>query len=118
MQDGGDSLNSPGFDQTKIFMEMVIEWLQFKVPQEKWEAFLERDEEVWTQGLKQYPGFLGKETWIDPQKEEIVLVIRWETRQQWKSIPQDEIDALDRRMGDLRMPIVNSYEYQVRKFLH
>lgn len=97
---------------------MVIEWLQFKVPQDKWDAFLQRDEEVWTKGLKQYPGFIGKETWIDPKKEEIVLVIRWETRQQWKSIPQAELDALDRRMGDLRMQIVKSYEYQVRKFLH
>ncbi|WP_413166591.1 TIGR03792 family protein [Capilliphycus salinus ALCB114379] len=97
---------------------MVIEWLQLKVPREKWEAFLKRDEEVWTQGLKRYPGFIGKETWIDPQKEEIVLVIRWETREQWKSIPLEDLEALDRQMGDLQMPIVNSYEYQVRKFLH
>lgn len=99
-------------------MEMVIEWLQFKVPQDKWDAFLARDEEVWTAGLRRYPGFIGKETWIDPLKEEIILVIHWETRTQWKAVPQDEIDELDRQMGDLRMPIVHSYEYQVRKFLH
>ena len=39
---------------------MVIEWLRFKVPPEKWEAFIQRDEEVWTAGLKNIPGFLGK----------------------------------------------------------
>jgi hypothetical protein len=39
---------------------MVIEWLRFKVPPEKWEAFIQRDEEVWRAGLKNFPGFLGK----------------------------------------------------------
>ncbi|MEB3886576.1 TIGR03792 family protein [Lyngbya sp. CCY1209] len=97
---------------------MVVEWLQFKVPPDEWEAFIRRDEEVWTEGLKQFPGFVGKEIWVDPEKEEVIAVIRWETREQWKSIPQSELDRLDRQMGDLKMPIVNSGEYQVRKFLH
>ena len=44
---------------------MIIEWLRFKVPPEKWEAFIQRDEEVWTAGLKNFPGFLGKEIWVD-----------------------------------------------------
>ena len=39
---------------------MIIERLRFKVNQEKWEAFIQRDEEVWTAGLKNFPGFLGK----------------------------------------------------------
>jgi len=39
---------------------MIIEWLRFKVPREKWEAFIQLDEEVWTAGLKNFPGFLGK----------------------------------------------------------
>lgn len=97
---------------------MVIEWLQFKIPQEKWEAFIQRDEEVWTAGLQQFPGFIGKEVWTDAVREEIILVIRWETREDWKSIPQEKLDELDQRMGELRFPIFKSYEYQVRKFLH
>lgn len=98
---------------------MVIEWrLQFKVPPDKWEAFIRRDEEVWTEGLKQFPGFVGKEIWVDPEKEEVIGVIRWETREQWKSIPQSELERLDRKMGDLKMSLVNSCEYQVRKFRH
>jgi len=39
---------------------MVIEGLKFQVPPEKWEAFIRRDEEVWTAGLRSFPGFLGK----------------------------------------------------------
>ncbi|HLO49463.1 MAG TPA: TIGR03792 family protein [Kamptonema sp.] len=97
---------------------MIIEWLKFIVPAEKCEAFIQRDEEVWTAGLRSFPGFLGKETWVDSERNEVIFVICWETREQWKSISQNKIDEIDRLMGDLQMPIVESREYQVRKFLH
>jgi uncharacterized protein (TIGR03792 family) len=97
---------------------MIIEWLRFKVPPEKSEAFIQLDEEVWTAGLKSFPGFLGKETWIDSQQSEVVMLIRWRSREEWKSVPQSTIDELDSKMGDLQMPIAESREYQVRKFFH
>jgi len=96
---------------------MIIEWLRFKVPPEKWEAFIQRDEEVWTAGLKNFPGFLGKEIWVDSVENEVVMLIRWETREQWKSVLQSTIDELDRQMGDLQIAIAESREYQVSKFL-
>jgi len=96
---------------------MVIEWLKFKVPPEKWEAFIQRDEEVWTAGLKNFPGYLGKEIWVDSVENEVVMLIRWETREQWKSVLQSTIDELDRQMGDLQIAIAQSREYQVSKFL-
>lgn len=97
---------------------MVIEWLKFQVPPEKWEEFIRRDEEVWTAGLRSVPGFLGKEIWVDPVQNEVVIVIRWQTKELWKSVPQSVIDELDAKMGDLQMPLAESREYQVRKFLH
>ncbi len=97
---------------------MIIEWLRFKVPPEKWEAFIQRDEEVWTAGLKNFPGFLGKEIWVDSVENEVAMLIRWETREQWKSVLQSTIYELDRQMGDLQIAIAESREYQVSKFLH
>ena len=97
---------------------MIIEWLRFKVPPEKLEAFIQRDEEVWTAGLKNFPGFLGKEIWVDSVENEVVMLIRWETREQWKSVLQSTIDELDRQMGDLQIALAESREYQVSKFLH
>jgi uncharacterized protein (TIGR03792 family) len=96
---------------------MIIEWLRFKVPPEKWEAFIQRDEEVWTAGLKNFPGFLGKEIWGDAVENEVVMLIRWETREQWKSVLQSTIYELERQMGDLQIAIAESREYQVSKFL-
>ena len=97
---------------------MIIEWLRFKVPPEKWEAFIQRDEEVWTARVKNFPVFLGKEIWVDAVENEVVMLIRWETREQWKSVLQSTIDELDRQMGDLQIAIAESREYQVPKFLH
>ena len=97
---------------------MIIEWLRFKVPAEKWEAFILRDEEVWTGGIKKVPGFLGKEIGVDSVENEGVMLIRWETREQWKSVLQSTIYELERQMGDLQIAIAESREYQVPKFLH
>lgn len=92
---------------------MVIEYLKFRVPSELQEAFIETDKAVWTTGLQRFPGFLGKEVWLDVARNEILIIVRWATKEQWKSIPQEAIDALDRQMGELRMPILESGEYQV-----
>jgi len=46
------------------------------------------------------------------------MLIRWQTKELWKSVPQSVIDELDAKMGELQMPLAESREYQVRKFLH
>ncbi|AFY56747.1 putative cyanobacterial protein, TIGR03792 family [Rivularia sp. PCC 7116] len=99
---------------------MVIELLKFRISPKDREKYIQRDAEIWTAALVDYPGFLGKELWINPNDpEELVMVIRWETRQQWKSILQEEIDAITEKFDkDLKFTyeIVESSEYQVRKF--
>ncbi|MGB3534106.1 MAG: TIGR03792 family protein [Microcoleaceae cyanobacterium] len=96
---------------------MVIEWLEFDVPPRQRNAFIERDKEIWTEGLKQFKGFLGKEVWIDPDTERVILVIRWQSQQDWDAVPQAEIERLDKQMGNLSIPIAQSNKYQVRKYL-
>ena len=100
---------------------MVIEWLKFRVDPHSREAFIQKDAQVWTPVLASYSGFLGKEVWIDPQAVgEVVLIIRWETRQQWKAIPQDVLAATDQnfaeQMGKIQYQMIESSEYQIRKF--
>jgi uncharacterized protein (TIGR03792 family) len=101
---------------------MVIEWLKFQVAEELREAFIQKDEEIWTAALAQYPGFLGKEVWISPQDPQIViLVIHWETLDAWKSIPQDYLNATEKRFNQEftqnTYKIVETEEYNVRKFI-
>ncbi len=96
---------------------MVIELLKLKVAPEHREQFIEKDTEIWTQVLALYPGFLGKEVWLDPNEPtQVILVIRWATREQWKSIPFEQLQAIEQRfteqMGNT-YKLIESSEYQV-----
>ena len=100
---------------------MIIEWLKVRVSPGLREKYIKMDAEIWTSELSKYPGFLGKEVWLNPEiPEEVVLVIRWETRREWKSISQKSLDLIeekfDEQMEDQDYQIIESKEYQVRKF--
>lgn len=100
---------------------MVIEWLQFKVSPEFREKFIQKDKEIWTATLTQFPSFLGKEVWINPQNpEEIILVARWKSYDQWQSLPRPPLEEAERRFAQAMYPdkyeLIKLSHYQVRKF--
>ncbi|MGV2827073.1 TIGR03792 family protein [Myxosarcina sp. GI1(2024)] len=100
---------------------MVIEWLKFRVAPETREKFIRQDEAIWTATLSQQPGFVGKEVWLDPSKSnEVIFVIRWQSRQQWKAVPLEVLTATDRQfaeaMGGTQYKMLESKEFQIRKF--
>ncbi|MEM8603699.1 MAG: TIGR03792 family protein [Cyanobacteria bacterium P01_F01_bin.86] len=99
---------------------MVIEWLQFRVPAEHRERFVRVDDEIWTAALQTYPGFIGKETWISPNDDEVVIfVIRWQTREEWKAIPEEDLAAIEARFDEALEFVYTmevSREFQVRRF--
>ena len=100
---------------------MVIEWLKFKVPSEFRENFIQKDEQIWTKKLAKYPGFLGKEVWINPQvADEVIIVIHWNTRENWQSVPPKILVEIEKQfsqeMGPNNYKMIEIGEYQVRKF--
>lgn len=99
---------------------MVIEWLKIKVAPELREKFIAKDAEIWTAKLSSYPGFLSKEVWINPEiPTEVVLIIHWQTLEQWKSIPVNiliETDKLFTKEFGEPQEIIEAAQYQVRKF--
>ncbi|MBW4521565.1 MAG: TIGR03792 family protein [Scytolyngbya sp. HA4215-MV1] len=99
---------------------MVIEWLKFKVSPELREQFIQTDEAVWDPLLESYPGFLGKEIWINPQAlNEVICVIHWTSQNAWKAVPDEVLQkteqAFAQRFG-YPYEMVEGLEYQVRKF--
>jgi len=102
---------------------MVIEWLKFTVDSARREQFVQQDEAIWTASLSTYPGFLGKEVWIEPNApDSVIFTIRWQTREQWKSIPMNDLVAIEQKfstvMGkmDIKYKMIESKEFQIRKF--
>ncbi len=77
---------------------MVIEWLKFRVDAAQRDRYLTIDNEIWTPALAGYPGFLDKTTWLDPNHDdEVIFVISWATREQWKAIPEDDLEVINQR---------------------
>lgn len=101
---------------------MVIEWLKFQVDLKRREEFIQKDTEIWTPVLAKSPGFLGKEVWINPDSPtEVIFVIHWESREQWKSVSQKLLDETEQRFAEAMgnsYQMLESQEYQVRKFPH
>jgi uncharacterized protein (TIGR03792 family) len=79
---------------------LIIEWQKIRVRPELRDLYLEKDEEIWTAGLAQEAGFLGKEVWLGEEEivlSEIFLIIRWRSEEDWKGMPKERKDELDRR---------------------
>ena len=102
---------------------MVIEWLKFRVDPDSREQFIQQDEAIWTAALATYPGFLGKEVWIEPNDlDKVIFTIRWQTREQWKSIPASDLAKIEQRFStkmremNIKYKMIESKEFQIRKF--
>lgn len=77
---------------------MVIEWLKFRMDPAQRDRYLAIDDDIWTTALEAYPGFVDKTTWLQPgHDDEVIFVISWATRQQWKAIPEDELEDINQR---------------------
>ena len=102
---------------------MVIEWLKFRVDPKSREKFIQKDDAIWTASLATYPGFLGKEVWIEPDRpDEVVFTIHWQTREQWKSISVRDLTQIEQQFStamkkmNINYKMTESKEYQIRKF--
>ncbi|MGH1394597.1 MAG: TIGR03792 family protein [Trichormus sp.] len=96
---------------------MVIEFLKFKVAPDTRENYLQQDAAIWTTALAKYPGFLGKEVWLNPQDPtEVTLIIRWQTKAQWQAIPPEDLAAIEQKFTQA-LPnnhhLIESKEYQL-----
>ena len=96
---------------------MVIEWLKFRVDPVQRDRYLAIDNEIWTPALATYPGFLDKKTWLDPShNDEVIFVISWATREQWKAIPEDDLEQINQRFDEalgIDYDLVESKEFNV-----
>ena len=81
--------------------KIVIEHLRLHVSDQERQAWLEAEKGSWEKWLKEKKGFLGRKLFWDPEREEATLMISWATRNEWKSIPQEEIDAVQKHFEEL-----------------
>ena len=71
--------------------EMIIEELRLKVPADAKAAWLKAEKEIWDPWLSSQDGFLGRQLFWDKEKEEALILVNWESKKLWKSIPMTEV---------------------------
>ena len=79
----------------------VIEHLRIQVPRQDRQAWLDAERGSWEPWLAQQPGFLGRDLLWDPNSEEGTLLIRWSSRDAWKAIPVEEVEAVQQRFESM-----------------
>ena len=72
----------------------VVEQLRLQVPATQRQIWLEGERSTWQPWLETQAGFLGRDLYWDPQREEGLLLIRWASREQWKSISDQEVSRV------------------------
>ena len=80
---------------------VVVEHLRIKVPADGRQAWLQAEQGSWEPWLQKQDGFLGRELLWDSAREEGTLLIRWASREQWKAIPEAEVEAVQERFEEL-----------------
>ena len=80
--------------------EMVIEELRLKVPAASKAAWLNAEKEIWDPWLSSQKGFLGRQLFWDKEKEEALILVSWESKKLWKSIPLSEVNIIQEQFED------------------
>ena len=79
----------------------VVEHLRVKVPAEGRQAWLAAEQGSWEPWLAQQDGFLDRQLLWDAEREEGTLLIRWASKDQWKAIPAEAVEAVQARFEEL-----------------
>ena len=80
--------------------EMVIEELRLKVPANGKAAWLIAEKEIWDPWLSSQDGFLGRQLFWNKEKEEALILVNWESKELWKSIPISEVNVVQQKFED------------------
>ena len=77
--------------------EFVTEELRLKVPAQYKEVWLKAEKQIWDPWLSSQVGFLGRQLFWDKEKEEALILVNWQSKKLWKSIPMSEVNILQEK---------------------
>ena len=90
--------------------ELIVEELRLKVPSDFKEVWIKAENQVWEPWLSIQKGFLGRQIFWDRQKEEALILVKWENKKLWKSISMQEVNEVQRKFDDNVMTSLNLNE--------
>tara|TARA_B100000212_G_scaffold98622_1_gene72477 strand:+ start:381 stop:734 length:354 start_codon:yes stop_codon:yes gene_type:complete len=76
---------------TNIKDSTVTEELRLIVPSKYKDSWIKAEKQVWEPWLANKKGFLGREIFYNIEKEEALVLVKWENKKLWKSISVKEV---------------------------
>ena len=80
--------------------DIVIEELRLKVPADAKAVWLNAEKAIWDPWLSSQEGFLGRQLFWDKEKEEALILVTWESKKLWKSIPMSMVNIVQEKFED------------------
>ena len=80
--------------------QMVVEELRIKVPANLRATWLNAEKEIWDPWLSSKNGYLGRQLFWNKEKEEALILVNWESKKLWKSIPISEVNIVQEKFED------------------
>ena len=90
-----NSSNAFDFPMNKID-ENIVEELRLNVPNKYKETWIKAEQEIWEPWLSKQNGFLGRQIFYNQKTGEALLLVKWESRNLWKKIPDEEVDKMQK----------------------
>ncbi len=79
----------------------IFEMIRLHVPKSSKQAWLNAEKGSWEPWLVKQNGFIDRQLFWDQQREEAMLLISWASREQWKEIPQSDVDFVQKHFEEL-----------------
>ncbi len=73
---------------------IVIEELRLKVPSQFKQVWIDAEKKIWEPWLFSQDGFLGRQIFWDKEKEEALILVKWQNKKLWKSISIKEVNEV------------------------
>ena len=91
-QNNVSHLNASPMNQNKDLL--IIEELRLNVPAKYKKVWLKAEKQIWEPWLAQQDGFLGRQIFYNEEKEEALLLVKWENKKLWKNISVEEVNRV------------------------
>ena len=72
----------------------IVEELRLSVPSELKETWLKAEKTFWEPWLSKQKGFMGRQIFWNKEREEALILVKWEDRKLWKNIPTQEVNEI------------------------
>ena len=73
----------------------VVEVLQMPVRSQQRQCWLEAEANQWEPWLEQQDGYRGRDLLWDPERQQAVVLVGWQSQQQWDAIPASSIGSTE-----------------------